>query len=148
MLEIADTYGANRLGATAADVFAAIITDRAFRSDTPRIAQSIAAAGAPSYAYEFAWSSGIEGLGACHVLEVPFVFDALAGAHTLTGPNPPQPLADEIHSAWVAFAASGDPGWARFEENSRLAQIFDSPESRVVSDPRGDELAAPRKSVA
>ncbi|WP_063045082.1 carboxylesterase/lipase family protein [Nocardia pseudovaccinii] len=145
---LGDIYGANRPRATAADVFAAIITDRAFRSDTLRIAQSNAAAGAPSFAYEFAWSSGIEGLGACHVLEVPFVFDALAGAHTLTGPNPPQPLADEIHSAWVAFAESGDPGWARFEEDSRRVQIFDSPESGVVSDPRGDELAALRKSVA
>ncbi|MFX0577975.1 carboxylesterase/lipase family protein [Nocardia nepalensis] len=144
---LADIYGANRPDATPADVFAAIITDRTFRSDTLHLAQSNAAAGVPTYAYEFAWPSGIEGLGACHVLEVPFVFDSLDGVHTLTGPNPPQSLADEIHSAWVAFAEYGDPGWPRFEADTRLVRIFDSPESVVVSDPRGDELAALRKSV-
>jgi para-nitrobenzyl esterase len=144
---LADIYGANRPDATPADVFAAIITDRTFRSDTLRLAQSTAAAGVPTYAYEFAWPSGIEGLGACHVLEVPFVFDALDGVHTLTGPNPPQSLADEIHSAWVAFAEYSDPGWPRFEADTRLVRIFDSPESVVVSDPRGDELAALQKSV-
>ncbi|WP_330255451.1 carboxylesterase family protein [Nocardia sp. NBC_00565] len=145
---LADIYGANRPAATPADVFAAIITDRAFRSDTLHLARSNAAAGAPTYAYEFAWPSGIDGLGACHVLEVPFVFDALAGAHALTGPNPPQSLADEIHSAWVAFAEHGDPGWPRYESDTQLVQIFDSPKSAPVSNPRADELAALRKSVS
>ncbi|MEU0504208.1 carboxylesterase family protein [Nocardia sp. NPDC005998] len=145
---LADIYGANRPAAAPADIFAAIITDRAFRSDTLHLAQSIAAAGAPTYAYEFAWPSGIDGLGACHVLEVPFVFDALNGAHALTGPNPPQALADEIHSAWVAFAEHGNPGWPQFEPDTRLVRIFNSPESVDVSDPRADELAALRKSVA
>ncbi|WP_433685211.1 carboxylesterase/lipase family protein [Nocardia sp. CA-119907] len=145
---LADIYGANRPAAAPADIFAAIVTDRAFRSDTLHLAQSIATAGAPTYAYEFAWPSGIDGLGACHVLEVPFVFDALDGAHALTGPNPPQPLADEIHSAWVAFAEHGDPGWPRFQPDTRLVRIFNSPESVDVSDPREDELAALRKSVA
>ncbi|WP_433191784.1 carboxylesterase/lipase family protein [Nocardia sp. CA-107356] len=144
---LADIYGPNRPAATPADIFAAIITDRAFRSDTLRLAQSNAAAGVPTYAYEFAWPSAIEGLGACHVLEVPFVFDALDGAHSLTGPNPPQSLADEIHSAWVAFAEHGDPGWPLFKPDTRLVRIFDSPQSIDVSDPRGDELAALRKSV-
>ncbi|MFQ6395341.1 carboxylesterase/lipase family protein [Nocardia sp. KC 131] len=143
---LSDTYRANRPAATAADIFAAIATDHAFRSDTLGLAEVNAAAGAPTYAYEFAWPSGIEGLGACHILEIPFVFDALSDAHPLTGPNPPQPLADEIHAAWLSFAENGDPGWPRFEPDTRLVQIFDAPESAVVGNPRGDDLVALRRS--
>ncbi|MFD0364806.1 carboxylesterase/lipase family protein [Nocardia sp. GCM10030253] len=143
---LAATYSAHRPGATAADLFAAMVTDHAFRSDTLRLAQVNATAN-PTYAYEFAWPSGIEGLGACHVLEIPFVFDALASAHPLTGPNPPQPLADQIHSAWASFAKNGNPGWARFQPDTQLVQIFDAPESTVVSNPRGDDLAALRRSL-
>jgi para-nitrobenzyl esterase len=142
---LADIYTANHPAATPADVFAAIVTDRAFRSGTLHLAQTNAAA-APTYAYEFAWPSDIDNLGACHVLEIPFVFDALPSAHTLTGPNPPQPLANEIHSSWVAFAKTGNPGWPQFQPDTHLVQIFDSPQSTVVSNPRADELAALHES--
>lgn len=143
---VAQVYAANRPQATAGDVFNAIITDLAFREDTMRIAESVAAAGEPAYVYEFGWHSRIEGLGACHVLEIPFVFDRLAAAHTLTGPNPPQALADEMHRAWVDFATHGDPGWARFTPGHGAVQIFDAPASAVRVDPRADELAALRTS--
>ncbi|MGF6883077.1 para-nitrobenzyl esterase [Nocardia sp. GAS34] len=143
---VAPVYSANRPDASAADVFNVIITDAAFRDDTMRIAESVAAAGKPAHVYEFAWRSGIEGLGACHVLEVPFVFDRLAAAPTLTGPNPPQSLADEVHRAWVDFATHGDPGWERFTAGRRAVKVFDSQASAVHVDPRADELAALRAS--
>ncbi|MFI9510460.1 carboxylesterase/lipase family protein [Nocardia sp. NPDC052566] len=139
---VAEVYSANRPGARAADIFAAIVTDLVFRADTTRIAESVAAAGKSAHLYEFAWHSGIDELRACHVLEIPFVFDALADAHTLTGPNPPQRLADEVHRAWVGFATTGDPGWPEFRPGSRSVKVFDSPESTVVIDPRADELRA------
>ncbi|WP_228001823.1 carboxylesterase/lipase family protein [Nocardia australiensis] len=145
--DLADLYAANRPTQSPAEIFAAIVTDRAFGLDTLDLAHANAAAGRPTYTYEFAWPSGIEGLGACHVLEIPFVFDALPAAHSLTGPNPPQPLADEIHSAWVSFARGGDPGWPRFEPDTQLVQTFDAPESAVVSNPRGEELAALRAAL-
>ncbi|MFF0494060.1 carboxylesterase/lipase family protein [Nocardia sp. NPDC004068] len=139
---VADDYRANRPGASAADVFAAIITDAVFRDDATRMAE----ANPDAHAYEFAWRSGVADLGACHVLEIPFVFDRLAAAHDLTGPTPPQALADEVHAAWVAFATHGDPGWPRYTPDTRLVRTFDFPESRTVADPRGDELAALRKA--
>ncbi|MFF3572279.1 carboxylesterase/lipase family protein [Nocardia jiangxiensis] len=142
--ELAQLYAANRPGASAADVFNAIVTDVAFREDSVRIAESVAAAGQPTYMYEFGWRSGIEGLGACHVLEVPFVFDRLDAAVSLTGPNPPQALADRVHRAWVDFATHGDPGWSRFSAAHRAVQVFDDPDSPVRVDPRADELAAVR----
>ncbi|MEV6768805.1 carboxylesterase family protein [Nocardia sp. NPDC051030] len=145
---VAERYTANRPNASAADVFSAIITDLVFRDDAMRIAESTAAAGNPAYVYEFAWRSSIENLGASHVMEVPFVFDQLAAAHTLTGPNSPQPLADEIHRAWTRFATHGDPGWSPFDPTTRIVQIFDSPASHEVADPRADERRALRRSRA
>ena len=62
----------------------------------------------------FSWKSpGFGGqLGAAHFVDVPFVFNALRSdqAKTFLGDNPPSALADAMHSAWVAFAKTGDPG--------------------------------------
>jgi para-nitrobenzyl esterase len=94
------------------------------------------------HVYEFSWRTAQLDLGACHELELPFVFDTLAApeAHGLTGPDAPQALASEMHGAWVAFARDSDPGWRRYSPDDRAVMIFDSA-SRVVADPRGDELA-------
>ncbi|WNV86898.1 carboxylesterase family protein [Umezawaea sp. Da 62-37] len=65
--------------------------------------------------YEFDWRDGP--YGACHTVELPFVFDTtglpeLRGPHGLLGPDVPPGLAAEVHGAWVRFATTGDPGWA------------------------------------
>ncbi|GAB2518818.1 carboxylesterase/lipase family protein [Nocardia heshunensis] len=143
---VADRYAANRPQAGPADVFAAVLTDHVFRDDAMRIAEASAAAGNPAFVYEFAWRSGIPDLGACHVVEIPFVFDRLDAAHALLGATPPQRLADEVHRAWVRFATHGDPGWSRFDTATRTVRVFDSPESHEVADPRADELRALRRA--
>src|SRR6266498_112675 len=75
-------------------------------------------------------------LGACHALEIPFVFDTLgAGTKPLLGPNPPQKLADAMHASWVGFATNGDSGWPRYELDRMATMRFDTtPE--VVYDPQ------------
>jgi para-nitrobenzyl esterase len=95
--------------------------------------------------YEFAWSSpAFDGrLGACHGLEIPFVFDTLEPGAVLgpaLGGDPPQPLADAVHAAWVAFAATGDPGWPRYDLQRRATMRFDVT-SQVLDDPRAAERA-------
>ena len=137
-----ERYTANRPDAAPGDVLCAISTDQAFRAPSARIARSHAARGR-TYMYEFAWPSGVSGLGACHALEIPFVFDTLdkKATATLTGPNPPQALANRMHAAWVAFATTGDPGWPRFEPVDRAVMTFADPADTLVNDPRGDELA-------
>ena len=76
-----------------------------------------------------------------HALEIPFVFDTLgSGTETLWGAAPPRQLADKMHAAWVAFAADGDPGWARYEHRSKSTMRFDLV-SEVVDDPRSGERA-------
>ncbi|WP_109528567.1 carboxylesterase/lipase family protein [Nocardia aurea] len=132
------TYAANRPDATGGDLLAAIVTDAVFRGPTREIVLAQATTGTPAYLYEFAWRRAE--LGAIHALEVPFVFDTLAAGPRLTGPNPPQRLADEIHAAWIAFATTGDPGWPRYVDGGQV-MVFDDPISGPVADPRPDERA-------
>ena len=79
-----------------------------------------------TYAYDFGWRSPACGgrLGACHGLELPFVFDTLAtatGPTGLLGPDdPPQALADRMRDAWVSFARDGDPGWPSGPDPHRI----------------------------
>ena len=138
-----DTYSANRPTATPGDVLAAIGTDAAFRVPTIRLADGHLASGGETYVYEFAWRTDYLSMGACHALELPFVFDTLAsdGAKRMTGSVPAQDVADAMHSAWVSFAHGKDPGWVRYDTDSRPVMTFDQPESRVVNAPRADEWA-------
>jgi para-nitrobenzyl esterase len=83
--------------------------------------------------------------GACHALEIPFVFDTLdLGADQmigeLLGDAPPQHLADMMHAAWISFMTRGDPGWPRYDLKRRATMRFDS-ECTVVDDPRAAERA-------
>lgn len=57
-------------------------------------------------------------------MEIPYVFDHLADAERLTGPDAPQAVADAMHGAWVAFAKTGDPGWAPYLSQDTV-QRFD-----------------------
>jgi para-nitrobenzyl esterase len=138
---IAGTYAANRPGQSPGEILSAITTDAFFRLPTIKAVEAQLAAGAAAYVYEFAWQSPLPGLGACHALELPFVFDTLTlDRSPLQGDDAPQELADRMHAAWVAFATTGDPGWSQYETTSRPVMSFDHPESRQLADPRGDEL--------
>jgi para-nitrobenzyl esterase len=96
--------------------------------------------------YRFDWPTPVFGgrLGACHAIEIPFVFDNLAapGAPEFTGGDAPQGLATAIHDAWVKFMQSGDPStpdlprWPRYDTSKRSTMLLDD-ESRVVDDPDG-----------
>ena len=71
-------------------------------------------------------------LGACHGLDVPLVFGNLdRGLPAMLigdGPNPEAvALSGRMRAAWTAFATHGDPGWAAYDTERRLAQLFDSP---------------------
>jgi para-nitrobenzyl esterase len=141
---IAAVYAANRPGASPGETLVAILTDMFFRVPTLRIAEGHARVGGATFTYEFAWRTPVQELGgACHALELPFVFDTLAerGAEELAGPNPPQALADGMHAAWVAFATRGDPGWRAFDPASRAVMSFNQPSSALLDDPRAAERA-------
>jgi para-nitrobenzyl esterase len=131
-------YRAERPGAGPGELLAAIQGDWYFRIPTLRLADAHASGPAATYMYEFAWHSPqYDGLlGACHGLEIPFVFDTLdVDTEPLAGPAPPQHLADAMHAAWVAFATTGNPGWPAYDLDRRATMRYDTT-SEVVDDPR------------
>jgi para-nitrobenzyl esterase len=140
-----DTYRAAHLGASSGDLLAAIVTDWYWRISAIRLADAHAQDGSVIYLYEFAWRSPeFNGLfGACHGLEIAFVFDTLDKRFKpfmgpLLGTDPPQQLADTMHADWVAFATNGNPGWPKYDLNRRATMRFD-PTLTVVDDPRSAE---------
>jgi para-nitrobenzyl esterase len=137
---VAERYQSNRPGATPGDLLAALLTDRFFRRPALAIAEARIGGPAPTYVYEFAWPSPADGLGACHTLDVPFVFGNLSadGAAAVLGSDPPRRLAAEMHAAWIAFARAGDPGWRPFDRTYPI-RVFRADGGTVETDPRGDE---------
>lgn len=108
-----------------------------FRIPALRIAESRTDAPGRTFGYEFAWRTPqLDGiLGACHAVELPFVFRTLDRAAPLIGTNPPAELAETVHTAWVRFATSGDPGWPEWNPTTRQVMRFNHPNSEVVADP-------------
>jgi para-nitrobenzyl esterase len=126
------------------DLLAAIQTDWFWRHPAISLAEAHAAGISATYMYEFAWRSPqFDGLlGACHALEIPFVFDTLGlGTDGLWGANPPQQLADAMHAAWVGFATDGRCRWPQYDRVRRATMRFDVG-SAVVDDPRAAERKA------
>ncbi len=138
------TYRAARPNASAGDLFAALQTDWFYRIPAIRLAEAHAKSLSATYLYEFAWPSPQYSgrLGSCHGLEIAFVFDNLDNTEfvPLLGTTPPQLVADAMHTAWVAFAACGDPGWPKYDLISRVTQRFDTT-STSIDDPRSAERA-------
>ncbi len=129
-------YERSRPNALPRDIWAAMSTDEVFRIPAIRLAEAAAAgrisraadldshdgAGAATFAYLFRWPTPAFGgvFGACHSLEVPFVFDNLhqPGMSMLTsqgasaGTEPPADLlvlATRMRDAWAGFAHVGTP---------------------------------------
>ena len=135
--EAAALYRANRPDATPGEVCSAIFTDWFYRIPALRLAE----AHPGTHVYEFAWRSpAFDGaLGACHGVELSYVFDNVndPGVRTLNGEHPPQALADRMHKAWVDFAKTGDPGWPAYAPHNRVSMTFGD-RSFLTTDDRAD----------
>jgi para-nitrobenzyl esterase len=128
-----DAYRALAPDASPGMLLADVMRDWFFRIPAVRLAEAHGA-----HVYEFDWASSLlDGrLGACHALELGFVFDTLTTARGLTGPDAPQELADAMHGAWVAFATDGDPGWEPYG-GQRTVRTFGAT-VETITNPRGD----------
>ncbi|GED97016.1 carboxylesterase/lipase family protein [Gordonia crocea] len=109
-------------GTAPGDALCMVLTDVAFHEPAVRLAQL--RPDGQTRLYEFGVPSSVAGIGAGHAVELPYVFDQLAHAERLTGPDAPQAVADAMHRAWVAFATTGDPGWDPYAQN-HVVQRFD-----------------------
>ena len=101
-------------------------TDRMFRLPTYQLLEAQRQHQANTYGYQVTWQApGLGGkLGACHAVEVPFVFGLLGGmiGQLFVGDEEKaKPLSDKIISAWSGFAKNSTPqsafaDWPVFEE--------------------------------
>lgn len=128
-------YGLGARGKKAGHAMSEAMTDLVFRWPARQYA---AAHQGRTHVYEFDWRSTASGgeLGACHAIEMPFVFDTLAcatGPIGLAGESPPQELADRVHALWVGFATDGSLPWPEFDAETRLVHRLS--ENVTVTEP-------------
>lgn len=115
-------YGMGTKGRRPGQVLTDTMNDLVFRWPARRLAEEHQGR---THFYQFDWGSPAFGgqLGACHALEIPFVFDTLAsatGPEGLAGEAPPQELATHMHALWVRFATDGQLPWPEFTPDSRM----------------------------
>jgi para-nitrobenzyl esterase len=138
------------LGVRPRDLFEAIGTDLVFRIPTLRLLAAHARLGGRAYCYRFDWESPFAqgALGACHALELPFVFGTLdnpiVAFFSGTG-DAASALSEEMQSAWAEFARSGRPAgtndeWPQYEPERRMTRILGGLPA-VVSGPAEAERA-------
>ena len=138
---IVETYRRARAAREASvetpELWFAIESDRTFRYPAMRLAELQRAQQSDTYAYLFTWPSPfMDGLlGACHALELPFVFgtftDPMMGRFAGNGAAASR-LSERIQAAWLTFAHSGKPGhdglgeWPAYDGSRRTTMILDA----------------------
>ena len=126
-------------------------TDWVFRVPLLRFLEAHGRRGARTYCYRFDWPSPFANgaLGACHGLELPFVFGTVADplvALFAGGGQEALRLSEAMQAAWVSFAATGDPShpllgpWPQYGPAERRTLVF-GPEPAVVAAPGEHERA-------
>ncbi len=135
----------------AKDIWVAVGTDLVFRWPSLQLAAAHAARGWRAFVYLFEWESPAFGgiLGACHALELPFVFGAVHEPHVqvFTGAGPEvEALSAQMQRAWLAFATGGSPGhedigtWHPWDTRRRATMVF-GPRTALADAPRDSELS-------
>ncbi|MFJ6530178.1 carboxylesterase/lipase family protein [Streptomyces longwoodensis] len=146
--EVLRGYRALRPGAGTAEIVGQMVTDHLLRVPLRRLAE---ARPGSTYVYEFAWPSRLPDLGACHSLELGFVFDSgdAPESEKLAGEGAPRELADAMHGAWVRFVETGDPGWEGWDERHPVRVFGDGggSDARTAYGPRDAEMELWETSV-
>jgi para-nitrobenzyl esterase len=140
-------FRATRPEASPSDLFFAITTAGSFRKGAwTQAGMKAAQNAAPVYLYELDWETQVDSgkWHSPHSLELALVFDNVAKSASMVGTGPePQRVADQMSSAWLAFARTGNPAtpaqpWPPWRANSGATMVFNT-ESRVVNGFRDDE---------
>jgi para-nitrobenzyl esterase len=133
------------LPVTPYEIYAAIQGDQHFRMTNIRLCEFQEKLGEPSYGYVFTWKSAAQHFGACHALDVGFVFGNLNEEfHGCTAEA--EKLAENMQDAWIAFAKTGDPTcpglgeWPRYGKDRKMMVL--GADSHVETAPYEAERAA------
>ena len=117
------------------DIADAIATASRFRFPAIQLAEAQATHRAGTYVYQVDWESPARRgtLGACHGIEIPFVFGTVGatGDDRMTGTGPDaDALSKQMMDSWIAFARTGEPGhdgigpWPAYATTDRQTMIF------------------------
>jgi para-nitrobenzyl esterase len=128
--EAFELYRKSTEGAGPLALWEAIQADRIFRYPASRLAELQSAHQPATYKYLFDWTPrvGRDRIGACHALEIPFVFGTIAhpAMRLLLGATSgAQALSRTMREAWLSFARTGEPvsaslgKWAPYEGSER-----------------------------
>jgi len=126
------------------ELVCAIMSDVMFRTPALHMTEGQQRRGIPVYSYLFTWKSpAMNGLlGACHALEIGFVFGTYDAQFCGRGPDADR-LSQRMQDAWIAFARNGKPScpslgeWPAYGEN-RYTMLLDS-DCRIQEAPYEEE---------
>ncbi|NVM43346.1 MAG: carboxylesterase/lipase family protein [Candidatus Lokiarchaeota archaeon] len=119
----------------AKEIMNALLTDNLFRISTIRLLEAQSKYQPNTYNYLFTWPSpAFKGnLGACHALELPFVFNTLTNPafKDFIGKSPDlDGISHKMMDAWIAFARSGNPNhdgipnWPSYDIEKRSTMLI------------------------
>ena len=104
--------------------------DLLFRVPAIAMADAHSRNGGKVYMYYWEYPSAIGNMGACHAVELAYVFNNLDET-IYTGDNIDKNLAAEVQEMWVNFAKTGDPST---ESNDWRNYTYDDPDTIVLDD--------------
>ncbi|MFX1374303.1 MAG: carboxylesterase/lipase family protein [Promethearchaeota archaeon] len=133
-----------------------INTDEAYRIPSIRTAEAQCQNQQNTYCYLFGFESPLykDLLGACHTIDLPFIF----GTYDHSNPNTEvmvgrdnieelETFSNLIMDTWISFAKKGDPNhpglpkWPKYELNNRATMIL-KPNPEIVNAPMDEERSA------
>lgn len=145
--EAVAVFKASNPGASPTELFFKMTSWRSYIRNATLMAEKRAelnGADNPTWMYQVTWKSPAEGGRRIsqHTLDLPFMFDNVAVAENLTGPQTEETRAmtQSMANAWLAFARKGDPNhgdiprWPAYNLQKRSVMLFDVP-PEVVADP-------------
>jgi para-nitrobenzyl esterase len=146
--DVVDAYRSARPEADLDGLVCALMTDRVFRIPAVRLAEAQARHAPRVSMYRFDLASTAFGgvLGACHAIEIPFVFGNLdrGGAEMFIGnvDDAARTLSDRCVRAWLATAHTGVPEhddlpWPAYDVERRATCVLDRSPT-VLDDPDGE----------
>lgn len=143
------TFQAESPHASPSELYFLIASARGYVLDQTIMAENRVLAGsAPTWSYQLTWRSPAEDgrRYSQHTLDLPFVFDNVAKALHLTGPESEETraLAQAMSETWISFARTGDPNnaaiphWRPYDLTERPVLLFDAT-TRLADDPHSAE---------
>ena len=130
-------------------LWVAMGTDVVFRWPALQLAAAQQAHQPATFVYLFTYETPVFGgvLGACHALEIPFVFGSVRRPEVsrFSGGGPEaEALSDAMIDAWTAFARRGEPAldgpWPGWDTVERTTMVL-GPGGGIVPAPHDEELA-------